>query len=87
MSDRIHVRARMLRIIARSVGPVSRSRLVRAFNGSAMALAKDELSNIISEGVVNLIGTGRRGSPYKVVKGSGWPAEICPLCGKPGFQS
>jgi hypothetical protein len=87
MSDRIHVRARMLRIIAHSVDPVSCYHLVRAFNGGARALAKDELSNIISEGVVNLIGTGRRGSPYKVVKGSSWPVGICPLCGKPGFQS
>jgi hypothetical protein len=61
--------------------PLSRHELIEAFDKSRRAKAAQELSNLIGAGYVNVLGTGRRGSPIRILRNKAWPFDKCPLCG------
>lgn len=75
------VRERVIRLI-KERAPVTRRSLERAFATSTRETAKQVISDLIGDNWVAVVGTGRRGSPEKIVLSGGWPAERCPLCGK-----
>ena len=78
----INVRERLIRLIQLSPSTsVLNRKLIRSFDKSRRAEAEIELSLLISQGYVNPIGTGRRGSPKMVTISPTWPFNKCPLCG------
>lgn len=77
----MNVKERLIRRIQASDKPVSRRLLIEAFDKSRRAIASQELSNLIGAGYVCVIGTGRRGSPFMIVRNKTWPFDKCPLCG------
>lgn len=78
------VKERLIRLIQSlaSESPVSRRKLILSFNKSRRAEARIALSGLLSEGYVNPLGTGRRGSPLRIVMSATWRADRCPLCGR-----
>ena len=80
MPNKQVIRARVIRLI-QTKAPVFRRNLEKAFAGSTRGLAKQVISELLSENYIIVVGTGRRGNPEKIVLSAGWPAAKCPMCG------
>jgi hypothetical protein len=77
----MNIKERLIRKIQEANKPVSRHELIEAFDKSRRARASQELSNLIGAGYVNVLGTGRRGSPIRIAPNKTWPFNKCALCG------
>jgi predicted HTH transcriptional regulator len=70
---------RLIELINGEQPSVSRHKLIHAFEPHRRAKAAEELEALVKAGYVNLIGTGRRGMPIKIVQSPTWPYNKCPL--------
>lgn len=77
----MNVRERLIRQMQSSQEPVLRRKLILSFDKSRRAQAGEELSVMISSGYLNLLGTGRRGQPHRLIVSGTWPHDKCPMCG------
>jgi hypothetical protein len=76
----IDVRERLIRMLI-SGEPLSLTRIRKSFDKSRRVICEQELSNLISEGVLLKTGTGRRGYPYMIQLSPVYPISVkCPLC-------
>jgi hypothetical protein len=76
------VRERLLRMLVDGV-PQYRRNVEDAFDKTRRQLAKNQLSLLISQGVLIQTGTGRRGHPNMVQLSPIYPISVlCPMCGQ-----
>ena len=80
MPNKEVVRARVIRLIQENA-PVFRRTLEQLFAASTRGIAKQVISDLLSDNYIAVTGTGRRGSPETIVLSAGWPAAKCPMCG------
>ena len=79
------IRERVIRLI-REHAPVPRYTLEQMFATSTRRLAKQVISDLISENYIALTGLGRRGNPITIQISAAFPEYHCPLCGRAGYQ-
>lgn len=74
------IRERIIRLLSDDK-PRLRRDLELLFDKSRRAMAKEEISFLISEGALVSIGTGRRGYPNMIRISKNYPIDRkCPLC-------
>jgi len=73
------IKERVLRLVQPEAGIVRRH-LLRKFNTADRARASEQISVLLSEGVLMSTGIGRRGSPEVIQRGVLWPKDKCPFC-------
>jgi len=73
------IRERIIRLV-RPEDKIVRSHLLRKFNVSDRDRANEQVSLLLSEGVLVRTGLGVRGSPETIQRGKCWPKEKCPFC-------
>jgi len=79
MSYTNKIRERLIRLLWE--GPALRRTIERKFDKNRIRVAQEELSLLISEGVILSTGSGRRGHPNKVQLSPTYPFDRhCPLC-------
>ena len=73
------IRERLIRLLWD--GPMLRRAIDRKFDKTRRLAAQEELSLLISEGVILSTGSGRRGHPNKVQLSQVYPLQrLCPFC-------
>lgn len=50
------------------------------FSSKQRAAVVAELSNLLSDGYIHRLGTGKQVDPFRIVRSKAWPFEVCPLC-------
>lgn len=64
-------------------GSITRFALEHAFNGPARSKAEEEISNLLSSGILVQTGIGTRGRPFIIHRSPVWPfREKCAMCGQ-----
>ena len=75
------IRERIIRMLWNESGLVTLRHLEQSFDKSRRRAALDEISLLVSEGVLHRIGSGRRGDPFKLLLSRTYPFKVfCPLC-------
>ena len=82
MTDYKEKMIRVLRELSTDA-PATERAIYRRFSQSKRGLkdAQRALAELLSQGYVNRLGTGRRDSPFRIVLSSTWEHNKCPLCG------
>lgn len=81
MANALIVRHRVLRLLKTQPEFVSRSVLINKIGASYRSQADEQISQLLSEGVLVQTGLGKRGSPHMIGFNQNYPAHICPCCG------
>lgn len=81
MPSKIVVKARVIRLIQEHA-PIARRVLEKKFAVSTREIAREAVSDLLSANYIAIKGVGRRGSPEIIILSAGWPAQLCPFCGK-----
>jgi hypothetical protein len=82
MSHTSKIRERLIRLLW--TGPQLRRAIENEFGKTRRRAAREELSLLISEGVILSTGSGRRGHPNKIQLSPVYPFDrYCPLCNQP----
>lgn len=82
MPTQLSIRERLIRVIHDAGSAIPRRELVRRFDGSRRSQANAEVSNMLNENVLALVGRGVRGDPVRLVFSGGYSGQRCKLCGQ-----
>ena len=80
-----YVRERIIRIMDSvtkppNYGEFTRRELRNLFGHTYRKQVDDMIGQLLSEGVLFSLGTGRSGDPVKIIMNRNYPSHICPLC-------
>lgn len=78
----MYVKDRLIRMFQETDKPLAHRNIVRAFDESRRAEAERHLSDMLSAGLINQLGIGKRGSPIRYNRSLNWPTIHCPTCGQ-----
>ena len=81
MPSTVTVRHRILAVLRAEPGFVSRTRLLSKIGASYRSQANEQISQLLSEGVLVQTGLGKRGLPFEIGFNTNYPAHLCPCCG------
>ena len=77
------VRFRILNIVRSTPGFIRRRVLERKIGPNYRSQSDEQISQMLSEGILVQIGTGVRGDPFAVGLNTNFPPHICPCCVRP----
>jgi hypothetical protein len=79
----MYIKERLIRIFQHIDKSITHRAIVKGFDESRRKEAESHLSDMLNSGLINRMGTGKRGSPFKYNRSINWPHNTCPMCQQP----
>ena len=79
----MYVKERLIRIFQHTDKSITHRAIVKGFDESRRREVEQHLSDLLNSGLINQMGIGKRGSPFKYNRSINWPYNVCPLCQQP----